>query len=240
MQKSYRAIIVDDERLARQDLRELLGEFPMLQVVGEADSVATAAKRIDELDPDLIFLDIQMPGESGFDLLQKHKIQAAIIFVTAYDEYAIRAFEVNALDYLLKPVHPERLHRAIAKLDTGEASEELPLKPLDLDDHLFLMFNDQFIFLHVRTVQSITAAGVYSEVRTADGRSGLTQKSMKEWESRLPANFCRIHRSSIVNLDSVDHVEEWFNYSYRVFLKGSTEPLAMSRRYAHKLKNKLS
>ncbi len=240
MKKNYRALIVDDERLARQDLKDLLKASDSVEIVGEADSVAAAIRVLDELHPDLVFLDIQMPGESGFDLLERKKIDAEIIFVTAYDEYAIKAFEVNALDYLLKPVNPARLKLAIEKLDSREEADEKTIaKKLTVDDHLFLLFNNQFIFLNVRLIQSISAAGDYSEITTVDGRKGLTQKSMREWEERLPENYCRIHRSSIINLDHVLRIEEWFNYSYKIFLKGSKDPMIMSRRYALKLKNKL-
>ncbi len=239
MKNLYNALIVDDERLARQDLKDLLKECENIRVVGEADSVATAAKAIEELLPDVIFLDIQMPGESGFELLEKTQITARIIFVTAYDEYAIRAFEINALDYLLKPVSPDRLKRALERLESDQSPEEIKQKNLQNDDHLFLLFNDQFKFILVRMIISITAAGDYSEITLSDGQKGLVQKSMKEWEERLPENFCRIHRSNIINLDHIDHLEEWFNYSYQVYLKGIREPFVMSRRFAVKLKEKL-
>ena len=116
-----RALLIDDERLARTDLRSLLSEYQTIEVVGEADSVQTAVALIAAEEPDLLFLDIQMPGESGFDLLDKIDLQARIIFVTAYDEYAIRAFEVDAIDYLLKPVNPERLKTALERLDRENA-----------------------------------------------------------------------------------------------------------------------
>jgi two-component system LytT family response regulator len=109
MKKPFKALIIDDERLARKDLISLLRIHDNVTVVGEADDVPSASQAIEKLNPDVIFLDIQMPGDSGFDLLEKTDVDAHIIFVTAYDEYAIRAFEVNALDYLLKPVNPDRL-----------------------------------------------------------------------------------------------------------------------------------
>jgi len=239
MKNNYNALIVDDERLARQDLKDLLKDCENVRVVGEADSVATAVKAINELCPDVIFLDIQMPGESGFELLEKTQVTSRIIFVTAYDEYAIRAFEINALDYLLKPVSPERLKRALERLDTEENSDISKMAKLQNEDHLFLLFNNQFKFILVKMILSITAAGDYSEISLSDGNKGLVQKSMKEWEDRLPENFCRIHRSNIINLDYIDHLEEWFNYSYQVYLKGIKEPFVMSRRFAVKLKEKL-
>ncbi len=239
MKNIYNALIVDDERLARQDLKDLLKECENIRIVGEADSVNTAVKAIEELNPDVIFLDIQMPGESGFELLEKTPVTSRIIFVTAYDEYAIRAFEINALDYLLKPVSPDRLKKALERLETEESSDLSKTKKLQNEDHLFLLFNNQFKFILIRMILSITAAGDYSEITLSDGNKGLVQKSMKEWEDRLPDNFCRIHRSNIINLDYIDHIEEWFNYSYQVYLKGLREPFVMSRRFAVKLKEKL-
>jgi two-component system LytT family response regulator len=239
MKNIYNALIVDDERLARQDLKDLLKECENIRIVGEADSVNTAVKAIEELNPDVIFLDIQMPGESGFELLEKTPVTSRIIFVTAYDEYAIRAFEINALDYLLKPVSPDRLKKALERLETEDSSDLSKTKKLQNEDHLFLLFNNQFKFILIRMILSITAAGDYSEITLSDGNKGLVQKSMKEWEDRLPENFCRIHRSNIINLDYIDHIEEWFNYSYQVYLKGLREPFVMSRRFAVKLKEKL-
>ena len=162
-----------------------------------------------------------MPGESGFDLLDKIDISAKVIFVTAYDEYAIRAFEVNAVDYLLKPVNPKRLAQALNKLEETESEVGEPPRSLEYDDRLFLMVGTHFKFLKVNSILSINAAGDYTEVLTKDGHKGLTLKSMKEWENRLPDQyFIRIHRSTIVNMEHIDRVEEWFNYSFKVYLKG--------------------
>ncbi len=240
MKKLWNALIIDDERLARKDLLSQLENHPEIKVVGEAEDVPSAQKTIAEFQPDLIFLDIQMPGESGFDLLDKIDISTKVIFVTAYDEYAIRAFEVNAVDYLLKPVNPERLAQALHKLEETESEAREPLRSLDYDDRLFLMVGTHFKFLKINSIFSIVAAGDYTEVLTNDGYKGLTLKSMKEWENRLPGQyFIRIHRSTIVNMEHIDRVEEWFNYSFKVYLKGSAEPYMMSRRYAAKLKDKL-
>lgn len=240
MQKKFTALIVDDERLARKDLVSLLAEHPIITVLGEADSVSAALDAIEQLNPDIIFLDIQMPGESGFDLLNKISIQAKVIFVTAFDEYAIRAFEVNALDYLLKPVNPDRLARTIERLEQEYETETTEHRKLKYDDRLFLMIDNQMKFLKLKAILSISAAGDYSEILMFDKQKGLTLKSMKEWEARLPEEyFCRIHRSTIINMEHIDRLEEWFNYSYRVYLKGIEKPYVMSRRYVTKLKKLL-
>lgn len=234
------ALIIDDERLARKELVTLLKEIPMIEIVGEADSAGSALTLIDQTDPDLLFLDIQMPGESGFDLLAKINTRARTIFVTAYDEYAIRAFEVNALDYLLKPVNPERLKTTIDRI--RETPEPVGARRTKLEgtDTLFILFGAHFRLIRINTIVCITASGDYSELFLSDGSHGLTSKTMAEWEERLPEKmFARIHRSAIINLGYVDKMEEWFNGTYRIAMSGIPEPLNMSRRYAKLIREKL-
>lgn len=243
MIKSYRALLVDDERLARNDLRRLLANHPNISIMGEAANGLEALDIIKEKAPDLVFLDIQMPGINGFDVLEHISSDIQVIFVTAFDEYALRAFEVNALDYLLKPVNPERLQQSLERLE--QLPEESPgddLRELEYHDRLLLKLDTSLGFLKVSNIVSISSAGDYSEVHCVDKkRKLLVHKSMAEWESRLPASFFnRIHRTSIVNMEYVDRLEEWFNNSYRVYLKGVEEPFVMSRRYVAKLKQKLS
>ena len=237
------AIVVDDERLARKELILLLKEFNNISVVAEADDVNSAVVEIEKHNPDVIFLDIQMPGKSGFDLLNIIDVNAKVIFVTAFDEFAIRAFEIDALDYLLKPINPERLKVSIERLakNKDDTKEYKNLKLLNYDDHLLLNISNKLKFIKIDSIVSISAAGDYSNIVYADGKKGLTLKTLKEWEKRLPAkHFCRIHRSNIVNLNSIEHLEEWFNNSYKVYLNNSSKPLEMSRRYVANLKSKMS
>jgi two-component system LytT family response regulator len=241
MEKKYKTIIVDDEELARSDLKTMLSRFSTVEIVGEADNIASAAILIDKFKPDLIFLDIQFPGETGFDLLDKIEIKAKIIFVTAFDEYAIRAFDVNAQDYLLKPVNPERLAHALEKLEDEKGSPINELRKFNNDDSVFLEVNNKYHFIKINSIIRISASGNYSEITTFNGIKGLTQKTMKEWETRLPENtFIRIHRSTIINIEFVEKIEPWFNYSYCVYLKGLGEPEVMSRRYVSKIKNQMT
>jgi two-component system LytT family response regulator len=186
MDRKLSAILVDDERLARKDLRLMLNEFKNIEIIGEADHSTTAVSLIEQTDPDVIFLDIQMPGESGFEMLEKVKTRAKVIFITAFDEYAIRAFEVNALDYLLKPVSPALLKTAVSRLFEEPVEPEVGRKKLTKEDRLFILFGPTYKFLKISSIVYIASSGDYSEVHLPDGVRGLTNLSMQEWEYRLP------------------------------------------------------
>jgi two-component system LytT family response regulator len=234
----YKAIIIDDERLARKEMRRLLADFASITVAGEAENLTDAANLIETDKPDIVFLDIQLSGESGFDLLERVEHDFKLVFVTAFDAYAVRAFDVNAIDYLLKPVNPERLAKAIERL-SDDTPPARPAKPLEFDDRIFLDLGARSLFLKVCDISHIVAAGDYSEVFTAEKRKYLVEKPLREWEERLPEkHFLRIHRQAIVNLEEIEHLEPWFNRTFQARLKGFGEPLTVSRRYAVKLKNK--
>jgi len=237
----FKALVIDDEQLARKAIISLIKDHPAIEVIGEADDAKQAASLIDVHHPDLLFLDIQMPGKSGFDLLNEVNYQGKVIFVTAYDEYALRAFEVNALDYLMKPISPERFQKAVERLNEEEEAHNPTLnQDLRYDDRLFLLMGRNMIFLKISTIVYIQAEGDYTQIFTLEGRKGLVLKSMKEWSKRLPdSHFCRIHRSYIVNLDYVEDIEKEYNYDFTVKLKNSDKSLVMSRRYARLLKDKM-
>ncbi|MGB5895982.1 MAG: LytTR family DNA-binding domain-containing protein [Ignavibacteriaceae bacterium] len=240
MPSKFKAIIVDDERLARQDLKAIIDEFDEIECVGEAKNIAGAKELLKKNNPNLLFLDIKMPGESGFDLLEFVEDETHIIFVTAFDEYAIKAFEVNALDYLLKPVSKERLALSIERLQLAAESKPNELKKLEIDDQIFVKLNSKYTFLKINTIVKISSKGDYSEIIISNGKKALVLKSMKEWESRLPENhFIRIHRSTIINTDQVNRIEPWYNNSHLVYLEGIEKPAVMSRRYFTKVKEQL-
>jgi len=240
--KKFKALVVDDEQLARKAIISLIRNFPEIEIAGEAEDVKQAADLMASHQPDLLFLDIQMPGKSGFDLLNEVDFQGKVIFITAYDEYALRAFEINALDYLMKPISPDRFKLAIERLKNQEDTKAVPVKQdLRYDDRLFLLMGKHMVFLKISSIIYIQAEGDYTQVITSEGRKGLILKSMKEWNSRLPSShFCRIHRSYIVNLDFVDRIEKEYNYDFSVTLKNCEKILIMSRRYARLLKDKMA
>jgi two-component system, LytTR family, response regulator len=233
----FTAVIIDDERLARKELRSMLADHSAIEVVDEASSVAQAIESIQTHDPDVVFLDIQLPGETGFDLLEKFPLAAKVIFVTAYDAYAIRAFDVNALDYLLKPINPQRLNQAIVRLSIKEDQNLTSARALAYEDRVFIEVDDRSRLLKVSDIVAISAHGDYSEIVSIDGLKMLILKPLRHWEERLPAkHFTRIHRSTLINVDYVEKVENWFNRSYRIHLKHLKEPLLMSRRFATRFK----
>lgn len=236
-----KAIIVDDERLARKELRSLLADFAEISIVGEAENLTETVNLIQTHNPDVVFLDIQLSNENGFDLLEKVEKDFKLIFVTAFDEFAIRAFEINALDYLLKPVNPERLAKTLERLLEAEEKNEICLRKLEYEDRLFLELGERSRFLKVSSIKCICADGDYTQVFTDEGKKHLVTKSLKEWEDRLPEKyFIRIHRSTIVNLEFIEKVETWFSRSYQIYLRDLKEPLTVSRRYAAQLKHKFS
>ncbi len=235
------AIIIDDERLARRELRSLLAEFTEILILGEAENLSEAVNLIQINKPDVVFLDIQLASENGFDLLDKVEKDFKLIFVTAFDEFAIRAFEINALDYLLKPVNPERLAKTLERLLETDEKNDSGWRKLEYEDRLFLELGERSRFLKVSTIKCICADGDYTQVFTDDGKKHLVTKPLKEWEDRLPEKyFVRIHRSSIVNLEFIEKVETWFSRSYQIYLRETKEPLIVSRRYAAQLKLRFS
>lgn len=232
-----RALIIDDERLAREELRELLAAHPEIEVVGEAANGPEAQKRIAELHPDLLFLDIRMPEQNGFELLQELEPPVPeVIFVTAYDKYALQAFENSALDYLVKPVEPERLERALAKLRKLEpaaaANAGAPAGgALTPDSQVFVREGDRCWFVPVRDIILLEADGSSTRVFFANHKPVLP-RALTALEARLPADrFFRINRSQIVNLQCIENIEPWFSRSLKVRLKGGLE-VEFSRRQA--------
>ena len=245
---SLRTLIVDDERLARQELRRLLGPHEAITVVGEAANADEAEAAVREHDPDLLLLDVQMPGDSGFDLLERLDAVPHVVFVTAYDEYAIRAFEVNALDYLVKPVEPERLAEAIetVKERAAEASpqamtsgdEESP-DPLTADDQVFVKDGERCWFVQLADVRLFEAAGNYTRLYF-DGEEPLIHRSLSYLEDRLdPDQFFRASRQHILNLRWVDDVTPWSTDKLKATLEDGTE-VELSRRRSRAFQEQLS
>jgi len=203
-----KTLIIDDERLAREELKRLLIKHPSVLVVGEAANMHEALDLIERHAPDLIFLDVQMPGGSGFDLLAALDITPTVIFTTAYDHYAIRAFDVSALDYLLKPIEPERLAQAILKLPIS-AQLELKIEteaPHTPEGKVFIKDGERCWFVALEDIVLFESEGNYTRVFFEQNRP-LMLRSLNQLEAKLdPSKFMRISRRQIVNLGFVENI----------------------------------
>ena len=241
-----KALIVDDERLARKELMSLLSDYTQIEVVGEAVNVDDAYQKIKELQPELLFLDIQMPEKTGFDLLEMLDDVPQVIFTTAYDEYAIKAFEVNALDYLLKPVQPERLKESIQKLTSAREKEEEEggereekTAKLGPNDQVFVKDGDKCWFVRLSKIRLFESDGNYIKVYF-DNQKPMIHKSLNALDERLDDKvFFRANRKHMINLNWVDNIEPWFNGGLMVTLQGG-EKVEVSRRQATKFKDMMS
>lgn len=240
----HKAIIIDDERLARNELKKLLLEFPEVEVIGEAANASEGIEKIESLSPDLIFLDIQMPGKTGFDMLCELEKAPHVIFTTAYDEYALKAFEVNALDYLMKPVEPKRLADALVKLQLAEEKEQLAYSsisrgPLSEHDQVFVKDGERCWFVKLSEVRLFESVGNYAKVFFATNKP-LILKSLNSLEERLDDKvFFRANRKHIVNLRMIEKIEPYFNGGLLLELTGG-EKVEVSRRQAVKFKEMMS
>lgn len=235
-----KAIIIDDERLARQELKNLLAVHKEIEVIAECNNAESAREKIAELNPDVIFLDIQMPGKTGLELIEEVSVLPDVVFVTAYDEYAIKAFEVNAYDYLLKPVSPERLAETVKKLTLKESSERREnTTPLNENDRVFIKDGEKTWFVQLTNIRLFESEGNYVRVYFDNFRP-LILRSLNSLEERLnEKSFFRASRKHIINLGHVDSIETWFNGGLMVKLK-SGQQIEISRRQAVKLKDMMS
>ena len=239
-----KAIIIDDERLARTELKKLLQEFPEIEVIDEAANAEEGITKIDSQRPDLIFLDIQMPGKTGFDMLTLLECTPQVIFTTAYDEFALKAFEVNALDYLLKPIEPKRLADAVQKLQNENRESRLPAVSVNNsllaeNDQLFVKDGERCWFVKLSEIRLFESVGNYAKVFFGNNKP-LILKSLNSLEERLDEKtFFRANRKHIVNLRMIDKIESYFNGGLLLELKGG-EKIEVSRRQTVKFKEMMS
>jgi two-component system LytT family response regulator len=249
---SVRTIIIDDERLARNELKKLLQDFGEIEVIDEASNVQEGLEKIEQYNPDLIFLDIQMPGKTGFDLLEELERTPKVIFTTAYDEFALKAFEVNALDYLLKPVEPKRLSDAIQKLQQEESANNGPASAngnangtvarnglLTEEDQVFVKDGERCWFVKLSEIRLFESVGNYAKVFFGPNKP-LILKSLNSLEERLDDKvFFRANRKHIINMRWIEKIEPYFNGGLLLELKGG-EKIEVSRRQTVKFKEMMS
>ena len=237
------ALIVDDERPARSELRRLLGAHAEVAIVGEAANADEAEARLSELPVDVLFLDVQMPGATGFDLLERLETLPLVIFTTAYDEYAVRAFEVNAFDYLLKPIRPERLAAVIDKARTAwsasRANRATAGPKRSWSDRVFLRDADRCWIVALADIELFEADGNYTRA-FFKGERPMFRTSLQALEDRLdPAVFFRASRRHIINLRHVEAIDDGVDDSYTVKLR-SGRRVTISRRQSKRLRETLS
>ncbi len=241
MRTTLNVLIVDDARLARQELRTLLAALPWVQCVGEADDVPAAREAIARLKPDLVLLDVQMPSGTGFDVLDGLDPAPAVVFVTAYDAYAVRAFQTNALDYLVKPVEAPRLHEALERVRQHEA----PTAPavaggsLNAQDQVFVRDGERCWFVAVAEIRRLVVDGNYTRLWFRDQNALLT-RSLSALEARLPAElFFRANRNTLVNLRRIRAVTPSIGDGYDLALDDGSE-VEVSRRQARELRERMA
>jgi two-component system LytT family response regulator len=237
-----KVILIDDERLARSELKRMLQEFPDVEIIGEAANASEGIEKIETLNPDLIFLDIQMPGKTGFDMLTELEKAPHVIFVTAYDEYALKAFDVNALDYLMKPVEPKRLADALLKVKQKDEEEMLSYNNrgiLGENDQVFVKDGERCWFVKLSDVRHFESVGNYAKVFFGTNKP-LILKSLNALEERLDEKvFFRANRKHIINLRMIEKIEPYFNGGLLLDLTGG-EKIEVSRRQAVKFKEMMS
>ncbi len=237
-----KALIIDDERLARSELRRLLEPYKEIEVAGEAVNADDAKNKINEHDPDVIFLDIQMPGKNGFELLEELDSAPYVVFTTAYDEYALKAFEVNAMDYLLKPIEPKRLEDTVKKLLQKSKKEEKPKAVTEIlseSDQVFVKDGERCWFVKLSSVRLFESEGNYVRIFFEENKP-LILRTLNYLDERLDEkSFFRANRKHIINLKWIENVEPWLNGGLLVKLRGGHK-IEVSRRQAIKFKDKLS
>ncbi len=236
-----KALIIDDSRLARNELKRLLKDYDHILIAGEASNAEEAKAKIDELKPDVIFLDIQMPGKTGFELLEELEFAPEVIFTTAYDEYAIKAFEFNALDYLMKPIEKDRLSAAVSKVSErlAKAKEDESGDKMTIDDQVFVKDGERCWFVPLSKVRLFEVDGNYTKLYF-DNEKPMIPRTLNYLETRLdPKTFFRANRQQIVNLKWVERIEPWFSGSIKIFLTGGHD-VDVSRRQTQRFKEIMS
>ena len=252
-----RALIIDDERLARSELRRLLADHPQIEIAGEAANAAQARRAIDDLEPDLLFVDVQMPGETGFDLLASLDSVPLVVFTTAYDEYALRAFDVSALDYLVKPIDPKRLARTVDRLLDArrDASDAAPTDPtaerrteersegsdprLSVFHRVFVAEGDRSWLIELGRIRLFQSEGDHTRLYFGDERA-LISRSLNQLEARLDERaFFRANRSQIINVRAVREIHVWFGGRLLAELEGGHQ-VTLSRRRARAFRELMS
>lgn len=236
-----RVAVIDDEPLAREGLRRALAAMPGVEVVGEAGSVREAVRVVEEKRPDGVFLDIQMPGATGFDLLARLDPAPRVVFVTAHSGHAVRAFEVDAVDYVLKPVEPGRLAKAVARLRAAVGGRDGEAVPFDVDDRLCLRTPERTFVTRIEDVVCLRADGDFCRFFLADGQSPFICRPLGSFLESLPdPPILRLDRSVAINVRRIRRLERAGGHAVRLWMDGLPEPIALGRSAAVRLRGALA
>lgn len=228
----YSTLVVDDERIARNRMIKLLEKHSEhIDIIGEAENGIVGLEKINTLRPQLVFLDIEMPGLTGFEMLQKVTSQPKIIFTTAYDEYALKAFEENSIDYLIKPIHPERLEKAINKLNQLDSFSALQQLAQQLSGNtqqralntISVSIGNKIVLVKIENIILFKAEDKYVTVFDADGNKHIITQTLNYLEGQLPPNFIRVHRTYIINKDKIVEIRKTFSSRYSFIMQGATD-----------------
>ena len=238
--KTYTTLIIDDERLAREEVRRALASYSEFEIVGEANNAEKALDLIEESQPDIIFLDIHMPGKSGFDLLEELTTVPEVVFTTAYDQYAVQAFEVNALDYLVKPLREERFAKTMERVKQGlKKRDEEKEKPLDVHQKIFIKDGEKVFFIPLAEIRYIESMENYARLYFGTEKA-MIKRSLNHLEEKLDPNvFFRANRSQIINTEYIKDIHPYFNNKLQIVLS-SGETVEVSSRQSVKFKKRNS
>lgn len=235
--KRYKTIIIDDERLAREEVKRALEKHPEFEIIGEASHADEAIPLIEEIKPDILFLDIHMPGKSGFDLLEELTNVPDVVFTTAYDQYAVKAFEMNALDYLVKPLRDERFSKTIEKVKQ-ELSKRVKLEPTALPMHqkIFMKDGDKCYFIPLTDIHFIESLENYARIYFGSDKA-MIKRSLNLLAEKLdPKVFFRVNRSQMININYIKEIHPYFNNKLQIILT-TGEKVEVSSRQSVKFRN---
>lgn len=237
--KKINFLIVDDENFARKQISEILKKINVSCNITEAATLVKAKESLSHTKFSIVFLDINLKGETGFDLVPFIPKRTKIVFITAMESYAIRAFEINAIDYILKPPTLDRMKKTM-DLMADNSIEKIPTESFTMTDRIFIQANNAIRFVNISDISFIQAKDVYTQIFSLETKHLLVRKSLTQWRKILPENdFIQIHRSTIVNINKIDRIETGNRGTYILFLKGTETPFSVSRTYSNEIKNRL-
>ncbi|OWP75358.1 DNA-binding response regulator [Flavobacterium oreochromis] len=234
-----KAVIVEDSRLARNELKELIKSFPEIEVLAEAENVDKGYELINSLNPDLLFLDINMPEKDGFQLLEMLDNVPVTVFTTAFDEYALKSFEYNALDYLMKPISPNRFSKAIDKVRQKIENKAIKnQQKIDVSNQIFIKEGEKCWLLKVADIYLFEVEGNYTKV-FFNNQKAILNKSLNQIEKKLPEDFFRANRNQIINVNYIKNIDLWFSGNLLIQLNDD-QKIEISRRQSILFKEKMS